>query len=373
MTERLITLCIAIFVLVVAPVATDAAGQAQNQGQQEPQEPPTQEEEEVAIPSYAETIVVTATRTEVQILDAPATVSVITSDIIANSPAQNFGDLLSSVPGMNVSQTSARDINLTTCGATSTLATSQLALLDGRSIYLDFFGFVAWDFLPIDMSEIAQIEIIRGPASAVWGANAMTGVVNVITKTPREIDSTTVTLGFGAINRDAPGNELGTGGLFRANATHARAVNDRWAYKVSAGFFSMDALPRPTGTIPVDPDRGTGGAPYPPFENDGTVQPKFTVRVDYDNPDGRQKWIFDGGFGGTEGIIHTGIGPFQLERGTRMGYAKVNYLRDNGRTSPVCGSSDRAGCSSFANSSPTAIIAVGDEDDAPRTDPHSCS
>ena len=118
MTERLITLCIAIFVLVVAPVATDAAGQAQNQGQQEPQEPPTQEEEEeVAIPSYAETIVVTATRTEVQILDAPATVSVITSDIIANSPAQNFGDLLSSVPGMNVSQTSARDINLTTRAA----------------------------------------------------------------------------------------------------------------------------------------------------------------------------------------------------------------------------------------------------------------
>ena len=45
----------------------------------------------------------------------------------------------------------------------------------------------------------------------------------------------------------------------------------------------------------------------------------------------------------------------------------------SGRTSSVCGSSDRAGCSSFANSSPTAIIAVGDEDDAPRTDPHSCS
>ena len=47
------------------------------------------------------------------------------------------------------------------------------------------------------------------------------------------------------------------------------------------------------------------------------------------SPDGRQKWIFAGGFAGTEGIIHTGIGPFQLERGTRLGYAKVNYLRDN--------------------------------------------
>ena len=141
---------------------------------------------------------------------------------------------------------------------------------------MDFFGFVAWDFLPVDTSEIAQIDVIRGPASAVWGANAMTGVVNVITKTPREIDSTSVTFGFGAINRDAPGNELDTGGLFRVNATHAQAVNDRWAYKVSAGFFSMDALPRPTGTIPADPDRGTGGGSYPPFENDGTVQPKFS-------------------------------------------------------------------------------------------------
>ena len=332
MTKRTITLCVAIVIFVVAPAATDAAGQTQTQGQQEPQETPTQEEEEEEeepIPSYSETIVVTASRTEHQIIDAPATVSVITSNVIENSPAQNFGELLSSVPGMNVTQTSARDVNLTTRGATSTLATSQLALLDGRSIYLDFFGFVAWDFLPVDMSEIAQIEIIRGPASAVWGANAMTGVVNVITKTPREIDSTSVTFGFGAINRDAPGNELDTGGLFRVSATHAQAVNDRLAYKVSAGFFSMDALPRPTGVIPTDPDRGTGGAPYPPFENDGTVQPKFSARVDYDNPDGRQKWIFDGGFGGTEGIIHTGIGPFHIERGSRVGYAKVNYLRDN--------------------------------------------
>ncbi len=325
MTKRTITLCVAIVIFAVAPAA---AGGTQAQSQQEPQEPSSQEGEE-PIPSYSETVVVTASRTEHQIINAPATVSVITSNIIENSPAQNFGELLSSVPGMNVTQTSARDINLTTRGATSTLATSQLALLDGRSIYLDFFGFVAWDFLPVDMSEIAQIDVIRGPASAVWGANAMTGVVNVITKTPREIDSTSVTFGFGAINRDAPGNELDTGGLFRVNATHAQAVNDRWAYKVAAGFFSMDALPRPTGTIPLDPDRGTGGAPYPPFPNDGTVQPKFNIRVDYDNPDGRQKWIFDGGFGGTEGIIHTGIGPFQIERGTRLGYGKVNYLRDN--------------------------------------------
>ena len=259
-----------------------------------------------------------------ELINAPATISVVTSETIENSPAQNYGDLLRSVPGINVAQTSARDINITTRGATSTLSTSQLALLDGRSVYQDFFGFVAWDFLPVDTSEIAQIEVIRGPASAVWGANAMTGVVNIITKTPRELDGTSVTIGFGAMNRDVEGNDLDTGSSFSVSATHAEAVNDRWAYKVSAGVRAMDAFPRPTGTIPNDFQ-----TPYPPFPNDGTMQPKFDARVDYDFPDSRQKLIFAGGVAGSEGIMHTGIEPFQIERGAVLGYAKVNYQRDN--------------------------------------------
>ena len=87
-------------------------------------------------------------------------------------------------------QVSARDVNLNSRGATGTLNTSQLALVDGRSIYLDFYGMVMWDFVPTNPLEIKQIEVIRGPASAVWGANAMSGVVNVITRTPRELAAT---------------------------------------------------------------------------------------------------------------------------------------------------------------------------------------
>ena len=79
------------------------------------------------------------------------------------SPAQNYGDLLRAVPGMNVIQMSARDINLTTRQATSTLANSQLVLLDGRSIYLDFFGLVLWDFVP-DRTRRHQAD--RGRARA---------------------------------------------------------------------------------------------------------------------------------------------------------------------------------------------------------------
>src|SRR3989454_3420566 len=133
-----------------------------------------------------ETVVVSASKTETTLINAPATMSVVSSEEILTSPAQNYGDLLRSVPGLNVIQLSARDVEMTSRQGTSTLVNSQLALLDGRSIYLDFFGLVLWDFVPTNQSDIKQIEVVRGPASAIWGANALTGVVNIITKSPRE-------------------------------------------------------------------------------------------------------------------------------------------------------------------------------------------
>jgi len=132
---------------------------------------------------FEEQVVVTVSKSEQELVNAPATVSIVTSETIQNSPAANVGDLLRTVPGVNVTQMSARDINIVSRGASSTLATSQLALVDGRSIYLDFFGMVMWDLVPGNTQDIRQIEVIRGQTSAVWGANAMTSVVNIITKT----------------------------------------------------------------------------------------------------------------------------------------------------------------------------------------------
>ena len=147
---------------------------------------------------------------------------------------------------MNVTQTSARDFNITMRGATSTLATSQLALIDGRSLYLDFFGFVAWDFLPVNPNEIKQIEVIRGPASAVWGANALNGVVNFITKTPRELAGDSLTMSVGTFDREVEDNGRGQRiALVRSTAPTPPRSNDRWAYKISAGCFTQDAFARP--------------------------------------------------------------------------------------------------------------------------------
>ena len=289
--------------------------------------------------SFGDTVVVTASRGEVRLLDAPVSTSVITASTLESTPAQNFGDLLRATPGVNVIQLSARDIQVASRSPGNTLTNTQLVLVDGRSAYLDFFGLVLWDLVPTSFDDIEQIEVVRGPASAVWGANAMTGAVNIITKPPRESVGTTVTLSGGYIDRHA-GAGLGTGSMFGANATVTRAPSDRLSYRVSGGYFMSDAFARPAGQIPVigDPRQSgqtVGGAFYPldsstagfgrGFANRGTSQPKFDVRVDQELSDATLSYA--GGVAGTEGLVHSGIGPFDMQAGTYLGYGKVSYTR----------------------------------------------
>jgi outer membrane receptor protein involved in Fe transport len=301
-------------------------GQAQGQTQKPPptppptQPPPTNPQDV----NYKETVVVSASKTEQQLIDAPATMSVIGPRALNVAPSTNYADLLRNVPGVNITQISARDVNVTSRGATSSLATSQLTVVDGRSVYQDFFGFTMWDFVPSNVDEIKRIEVIRGPASAVWGANALNGVVNVLTKSPREMPGTWATFGVGGFGREVADNGAAGGSLFFVRGTHAQVANDRWSYKVSAGTYSGDAFARPVGNVPNGQPRPT---PYPPYENQGTTQPKFDARVDYDFPEGDRKLQFSGGVAGTEGIMHSGIGPFDIDGGSKMGYWKVNYLQ----------------------------------------------
>jgi outer membrane receptor protein involved in Fe transport len=317
---------------VAAPVVSAqpaAPATAQQPPATQPAPKPDPKPEQPPDPAkYEETVVVSASRTEEKLINAPATMTVIGPQTIQSAPTQNFAELLRAVPGMNITQVSARDINVTSRGATGTLSTGTLALLDGRSLYQDFFGFVMWDFLPVNLNEIKQIEVIRGPASAVWGANALNGVVNVITKSPREMQGTSAVLGVGGFDRQSgtTGASTGSGTQFYISGTHARAVNDRVAFKISAGGYTQDPFGRPSGTIPCDRAEVCIVArnQYPAFANQGTSQPKFDGRVDYDYPDGK-KLVISGGAAGTDGIMHTGIGPFDINKGSVMGYGKVNF------------------------------------------------
>jgi iron complex outermembrane receptor protein len=253
-----------------------------------------------------QTIVVTASRRAQEVALAPAAMTVIPAAEIERLPADDYGDLLRNVPGLNVAQTSVRDINLTGRGSTSTLANTQLVLLDGRSVYLDFFGFVMWDLLPIQASEIERIEVVRGPGSAVWGANAMAGVVNVIGRRPKDMAGTTVL--------------VGTPYASVVHAAHSDLIDV--GYKISAGYFEQPAYDRPTGTIPGSNPPQT----YPDYDNEGTEQSRVNFEIDWGLGDDAYVSVA-AGYAETDGILHSGIGPFDIDKGSNLSYVKSDWNR----------------------------------------------
>jgi outer membrane receptor protein involved in Fe transport len=342
------------FVLALLAIAALAVSPAQAQ---EATAPPAEEAGQTAedeVIRRGEEIVVSASKVETTIINAPATMSVISEETILNSPAQNYGDLLRSVPGLNVVQMSARDINVNSRQASGTLSASQLVVVDGRSIYLDFYGFTLWDWIPSNPEDIKQIEVVRGPASAVWGANALTGVINIITKSPREIACAAgeappcraFRLGFsgGLFDREAGSTAAeDSGKIGGTTASFVSAPNESWSFKLTGGYYFSDPYPRPVGTIPrtthpLNPSLAVGGAAYPAdrdpsvqgeraFRNTSTSQPKVDVRVDQELGNGG-RMTYAGGYAGTEGLIHTGIGPFDIQSGSNMSYGKVTFNRN---------------------------------------------
>lgn len=131
-----------------------------------------------------ERVVVTASRFGQDPLDSPASVTLITQDDIAMSAATSIPELLKLVPGIDVMQLTGSSSEVSIRGFNRRLSNKVLVLIDGRNVYLDFIGANLWAALPVSIEEIDRIEIIRGPGSAIYGANAFAGVINIITRTP---------------------------------------------------------------------------------------------------------------------------------------------------------------------------------------------
>lgn len=163
-----------------------------------------------------------ASRYEQPISEAPSNVYVITDKDIRNSGATDIPTLLRRIPGVDVMQPNAADFNVSMRGNNQLTANKLLVLIDGRSVYIDQAGVVFWKFLPVALSAIKRIEVLKGPASVMYGFNAFDGVVNIITKSPEELKGTTLQVGGGGL------------GTVLTDAIHAgRAGN--WGYRLLAG------------------------------------------------------------------------------------------------------------------------------------------
>jgi iron complex outermembrane receptor protein len=119
-------------------------------------------------------------------------------------------------------QMSGADFNVSVRGNNQTVANKILILVDGRSIYIDTQAQVYWKAIPVTLPEIKRIEVLKGPASAIYGFNAFDGIINIITKSPEEMKGTTIQFG---------GGELGT---ITSAAIHA-GVQGNLGYRLSVG------------------------------------------------------------------------------------------------------------------------------------------
>ncbi len=147
--------------------------------------------------------VLTASRKAQSLHDTAAAVFVVTGEEIQRSGALTIPDALRMVPGVQVAQISNNKWVVTARGFGGRFSNKLQVLVDGRSLYSPLFSGVLWEDQDIMLEDIQRIEVIRGPGAAMWGANAVNGVINIITKKARDTQGTLVSLAAGTIVNSA--------------------------------------------------------------------------------------------------------------------------------------------------------------------------
>jgi iron complex outermembrane receptor protein len=184
--------------------------------------------------SIGELVVEGASRAPERVVEAPSAVSLVEPQIMINVAATGQAPMaLTAVPGVDVVQNGVNDFNVNARGFNSSLNRRVLVLQDGRDLSIAFLGSQEWNGIASSLDELGRIEVVRGPGSALYGANAFSGVINITTPTAREVAGTKVALG---------GGELSS---FRGDIRHAGVFADgRVGYKVMAGYNRSDTWTR---------------------------------------------------------------------------------------------------------------------------------
>jgi iron complex outermembrane receptor protein len=141
--------------------------------------------------------------------DVPAAVYVITHDDIRRSGATSIPEALRLAPGVQVARIDANKWAITVRGFAGRFANKLLVLIDGHTVYNTAFSGVYWDIQDTMLEDIDRIEVIRGPGAALWGANAVNGVINIITRRADETQGGLVTAGGGTEERGFGGARYG--------------------------------------------------------------------------------------------------------------------------------------------------------------------
>jgi iron complex outermembrane recepter protein len=166
---------------------------------------------QVSLEELGQIEVTTASKVPVKATRTPAAIYVITQEDIRRSGATSIPEALRMAPGVEVARVDSNTWALGMRGFESTLSRSVLVLIDGRSVYTPLFAGVYWQVQDTLLEDIERIEVIRGPGGTIWGANAVNGVINIITKKAQETHGTLASAGGGNVDQGFVNMRYGAG------------------------------------------------------------------------------------------------------------------------------------------------------------------
>ena len=216
--------------------------------------------------------VTSVSRKDQKLSKIPAAVYVITREMIERSGANIIPDLLRMVPGVQVAQVEANRWAISVRGFNDIYSNKVLVLVDGRTVYTPSFSGVYWDQLDIPLNTIERIEVVRGPGGTVWGANAVNGVISIITRNSQDTKGALVSAGAGS---QQTADYL---------AQYGGAIGGAAAYRAFGHYSSFGTLRTP---------RGFSG-------NDGWSMRHGGFRSDW-NPSGKDSFMAEGSLFQTDG------------------------------------------------------------------------
>jgi len=199
-----------------------------------------QELTEMSIEDLMQIEVTSASKKPQRVSDAAAAIFVITQEDLRRSGATSIPEALRMVPGLEVARINSGNWAITSRGFNNYIANKLLVLMDGRNLYQPLFAGTYWDMVDTVLQDIDRIEVIRGPGAALWGANAVNGVINIITRKAEDTQGGLLVAGSGTLERLF--GSLRYGGKLGAD-TYLRAYGK---------YLNRDDFPRVSGEDATD-------------------------------------------------------------------------------------------------------------------------
>ena len=217
---RLYQFLLVLILICITSTTVYAAGESNNEN--------VEDYLELSLQDLLSVEVTSVSKIQQNLREVATAIYVITSDDIRRSGATTLPELLRNVPGINVAQIDGYSWAISARGFNGLRANKLLVLLDGRSIYTPFYGGVFWDAQDTLFEDIERIEVIRGPGGTIWGANAVNGVINIITSHAADTQ--------GSFINASSGNEV----YSNLSARHGNKVNNNTHYRVYAKQHTHD-------------------------------------------------------------------------------------------------------------------------------------